>query len=180
MAWSRANVLFRYMDERELRLCLYCNRASYRPLIKALLVTVSRLGNGGFWYLLILGMALWDRQQGMLAAMHMAIVGLTGLIVYKSLKNHLVRERPYITWDEVRLGTRPLDFYSFPSGHTLHAVAFTIVAAYYYPQLGLILIPFTVLIALSRVVLGLHYPTDVAVGALIGATLATGSLYAWI
>jgi undecaprenyl-diphosphatase len=147
-------------------------------MIKALLVVASRLGNGGFWYLLILGMALWDRQQGVIAAAHMTAVGLVGLVAYKSLKHRLVRERPYITWDQVRLGTSPMDLYSFPSGHTLHAVSFTIIAAYYYPGLGLILVPFAVLIALSRVVLGLHYPTDVAVGALIGATLATSSFYA--
>lgn len=178
MAWSRGNSWFRYMDERELRLCLYCNRASYRPAIRALLVASSRLGNGSFWYLLILGMAVWDRQHGMIAATHMVVVGLASLAIYKSLKNYLVRERPYITWDQVRLGTRPLDLYSFPSGHTLHAVSFSMVAAYYYPSLGLILTPFAVLVALSRVVLGLHYPTDVLIGALIGITIAVTSFYA--
>jgi undecaprenyl-diphosphatase len=41
--------------------------------------------------------------------------------------------------------------------------------------MALVLIPFTILIALSRLVLGLHYPTDVVVGALIGYGLATWS-----
>jgi undecaprenyl-diphosphatase len=43
----------------------------------------------------------------------------------------------------------------------------------YYPQLSLILLPFTLMVALSRVVLGLHYPSDVVAGALIGAAVAS-------
>ncbi|MFP4516233.1 MAG: phosphatase PAP2 family protein, partial [Desulfovibrionales bacterium] len=69
-------------------------------------------------------------------------------------------------------GTAPLDWYSFPSGHTLHAVSFTIVVMAYFPVLGLVLIPFSVLIALSRLVLGLHYPSDVLAGSCIGAMVA--------
>ena len=62
----------------------------------------------------------------------------------------------------------PLDEFSFPSGHTLHAVSFTVVALAGISQLAWLLVPFTTLVAMSRVVLGLHYVSDVLVGALIG------------
>lgn len=65
---------------------------------------------------------------------------------------------------------------SFPSGHTLHAVSFTILFTHYEPALLAVTAPFAVLVATSRVVLGLHYPSDVMAGALIGASLATTSL----
>jgi len=71
---------------------------------------------------------------------------------------------------------RPLDQFSFPSGHTLHAVAFTTIAIAHYPQLAFLLIPFAFLVALSRMVLGLHYPSDVLAGAAIGAAIAGISL----
>jgi hypothetical protein len=61
-------------------------------------------------------------------------------------------------------------------GHTLHAVAFTTVASAYSPQLSWLLIPFTVLIALSRMVLGLHYPSDVIAGIGIAVIAAGTSL----
>jgi undecaprenyl-diphosphatase len=66
--------------------------------------------------------------------------------------------------------------YSFPSGHTLHAVAFTLVALAYWPWLAPLLVPFTLLTAASRVALGLHYPSDVLAGASLGAGIAAASL----
>ena len=62
--------------------------------------------------------------------------------------------------------------FCFPSGHTLQAVLFTVTLGTYFPALLLIMLPFMALVALSRMVLGLHYPTDVLIGAGIGYGLA--------
>ena len=64
----------------------------------------------------------------------------------------------------------PLDLFSFPSGHTLHAVAFSIIACAFYPAFSVVLVPFTVLVAGSRIILGLHYPSDVIAGAAVYAS----------
>jgi undecaprenyl-diphosphatase len=55
-------------------------------------------------------------------------------------------------------------------------VSFTTVAVTSFPELAWLLVPFAALIAASRVVLGLHYPSDVAAGAIIGAALAVLSM----
>ena len=103
----------------------------------------------------------------------MALTGVLGVGLYKALKHVFVRERPFITHTSISLATAPLDRYSFPSGHTLHAVSFTWQAVAYFPELAWVLVPLAALIAASRVVLGLHYPTDVLAGAAIGARSRT-------
>jgi len=131
------------------------------------------------WYTLIALLALTQGEAGRIVALQMALAGIVSLSLYKFLKARLVRERPFVVNPDIHVGAAPLDRYSFPSGHTLHAVMFTIIAVSWFPLLGALLIPFTVLVALSRLVLGLHYPTDVLVGALIGWGLAETALLAF-
>ena len=173
IASYRVTSLFSRLDEIELSLCLFFNRACQRRKIERCFAVISRLGDGLFWYGLMLLFATLDYPDGIDAALHMGAVGLFGLLIYKLMKGGLERQRPSITWAQIHRGTAPLDLYSFPSGHTLHAVAFTIVALAYYPALWWLLIPFTLLVALSRLILGLHYPSDVLAGAAIGAGLAS-------
>jgi undecaprenyl-diphosphatase len=173
---SRLATAFLRFDRAELRVCRYLNRSSSRPALRALFQVVSRLGDGWIWYGLILLSALLPGGGG--AALHLALTGLAGIVAYKLIKGRAVRERPYVTHSTIHCATAPLDRYSFPSGHTLHAVSFAILGAHYLPQLAEPLAGFAGLVALSRVVLGLHYPSDVAVGALLGAGLAIGSLEA--
>ena len=176
MMASRSARLFQRVDAYEHRLCRRLNRGLQRPLLRNVLVVVSRLGDGIAWYVLVLLIPIWRGEAGLKPALVMAATGTAGVGLYKILKHRLSRERPYITFAGIRAGTAPLDRYSFPSGHTLHAVSFTILATVHFPALGWVLVPFASLIAASRVVLGLHYPTDVLAGALVGTALAGGAL----
>lgn len=172
----RAAISLERVISRDMDLCLWFNRASRYQGIKHSFVLVSWLGNGKFWYMLMLMLPFSFGKAGLQASLHMAVVGFVGLLIYKLIKSNTYRLRPYMTNKAINLGTSPLDQYSFPSGHTLHAVSFTIIIGAYFPLLAWALLPFTVLVALSRVILGLHYPSDVAMGALIGLVLAALSL----
>jgi undecaprenyl-diphosphatase len=122
---------------------------------------------------LIMGL---DRlEEGLRVSLQMLAAGAFGLLLYKLLKKKLVRERPYIGLIGIECAMPPLDRYSFPSGHTLHAVLFTAIAIHHVPALAVVLVPFALLVAASRVVLGLHYPTDVLAGAMLGALIAAAS-----
>jgi undecaprenyl-diphosphatase len=173
---NRAQLIMARFDLAEYSLCRRLNRgAGVRPF-GALLRIASRLGDGIVWYTLVAALPLIYGRAALRPAIGMAITGIIGLLIYRWLKRSLVRERPFIRHPGITLATPPLDRYSFPSGHTLHAVAFTWQAVAHFPTLGWVLIPLASLIAASRVVLGLHYPSDVLAGGAIGALLAVLAL----
>lgn len=125
-----------------------------------------------FWYGLMLAIIVTQQADGIKPVLHMLAAGLTGTLIYKWLKQKTHRPRPFQVRQDVWVIGKPLDHFSFPSGHTLHAVAFSMVAMHYYPPLSIILVPFMLMVAMSRVILGLHYPSDVLAGASIGYLIA--------
>jgi undecaprenyl-diphosphatase len=160
------------IDAAEYGLCCRLNRGAHRALPRRVFQVASRLGDGIAWYVLILALPVLYGAGAVKPAIAMALTGLLGVVLYTFLKRLFVRERPFITHQAINRAAAPLDRYSFPSGHTLHAVSFTWQACAHFPELGWVLLPFAALVAGSRVVLGLHYPTDVLAGAAIGAALA--------
>ena len=164
--------LWQQINDLDLALCLRCNRLAHFRFWRALFRGVSRLGDGVVWYalmgilLLAHGMGAWPTVG------RMALAGLISLAIYKWLKTRTSRPRPCQVYAAISAAAPALDRFSFPSGHTLHAVSFSLVACAGYPQLASMLYPFALLVAISRPILGLHYPSDVLAGALIGALVA--------
>lgn len=169
--------VFARLDAFELKLCRPANAAARNMQLRLYFSVVSRLGDGVAWYVLLGLMPLVKGPEALPASLQTALTGLVGLLVYRVLKERLVRERPYRTHCDLRAVVAALDRYSFPSGHTLHAVCFSVMLAHHWPELTVFLVPFAASIAASRVVLGLHYPSDVLAGGLIGWGLATASLH---
>ncbi|MFT3805465.1 phosphatase PAP2 family protein [Arenimonas sp.] len=165
------------LSEREQAWCRAANRWGARRAVCAYFRFVSRLGDGAFWYALMALVAFVDEWRGLGAAAHLAATGGIAAILYRQLKRWTKRPRPFATDARIQAWIAPLDEFSFPSGHTLHAVSFSLVALAYYPMLAWLLLPFALSVAVSRVVLGMHYPSDVLAAAAIGTGLASLSLW---
>ena len=161
---------FRHIATLELWLCCsaahtICNRA-----LLALFRGVSRLGD---WPLsVIVGFTLLA-VYGWRFIVSWAVISVSGVLIQKQLKNRYGRPRPceHPTGPPQRA---PIpDRGSFPSGHTLHAVMAAVVTASLLPVVAPLFLLVAILIAMSRVVLGVHYPSDVLAGAALGSILAS-------
>ena len=161
---------------RERAWCLSANRWGALWPVRQFFRLISRLGDGELWFVLIFAPMFLDPVRGLAASANLALVGACAALLYRRLKHWAKRPRPFTADPRIRAWIAPLDEYSFPSGHTLHAVSFGIVACAWYPACTWLLAPSAACIALSRVVLGVHYPSDVLAAGGIGATLGFATL----
>jgi undecaprenyl-diphosphatase len=171
-SWPEQQLLW---AERERTFALWMHGAATRRWVVRVLGMVSRVGDGWLWYAIIAWLLWAGGPSGSSAAVRMICVGAVDLVLYRIIKRWIARPRPYRTCPGIRACTKTLDEFSFPSGHTLHSVAFSLILTVYYPMSAFVVWPLTVLIAASRIILGLHYPSDVIVGAVIGAITAAVS-----
>lgn len=162
--------------EWETRLCYRFNRLNHHPVLSRLNAWATRLGDG---YAMMIAAALAPLaygQAGLQASARVLVAATTGVILYKIIKHKTARLRPCERQGDLHCTLAAPDYYSFPSGHTLHAFAFAVIALDLSNTLGVVVLPLALAVACSRVVLGLHYPTDVLAGGAIGAAIALGTL----
>lgn len=141
-----------------------------QPAVLNLLRLVSRLGD---WGLSVTTGAVLAWCSGPAATGRFAAVSLVALAVQKALKVRVARVRPcLVAGGPPQLAPIP-DAGSFPSGHTLHAVLAAAAMATAMPALAAVFVPVAGLMAVSRVALGVHYPSDVAAGGALGMAFAS-------
>ncbi|WP_449370998.1 phosphatase PAP2 family protein [Thiomonas sp.] len=175
MQQRQPGLLQRYLHWEE-GLTLAANRLSRKPWVRRFFSAISRLGNGWGWAVILSALLLIDGREAVLPIVWMMVTTFIGTGLYWSIKRLAARPRPIEQCQRIVLSEPPLDQFSFPSGHTLHAVNFTLQILFFAPMLGWIAVPFALLIAASRLILGLHYLSDVLVGAVLGMLLATFAL----
>lgn len=130
------------------------------PLIAELFADITALGSVPVLSIVILGVWMTDRDDALLA---LAAVIPAGLITY-ALKVMVARPRPAV---EHIVAVEPASF-AFPSGHTTLAFAVAVLLARRNPSYAFYLYGVAALVAVSRVVIGVHYPSDIIAGAVIG------------
>ena len=133
--------------------------------------TISKTGDG-YLYVAVIGWLFW--QSGITSPFLQTVL-LAFLIerpIYFILKNSLRRNRPQAALMNFHSTITPSDQFSFPSGHTSAAFMMATLLGFYFPSLMVALYCWAALIGFSRVVLGVHFPTDTLVGALLGISVA--------
>lgn len=153
------------------------NYLRWEPLNLAVKVFTT-LGNAGIiWIIISLSMIFWKptRKAGLLAGLALVF---SLLFTNLGLKPIFARTRPYLAMEELVPLLTSIDSNSFPSGHTSAAFSAGMVWAKTLPKrwMRVVSIGQAVLMGLSRLYVGVHYPSDVIVGAMVGTICA---LLAW-
>lgn len=131
---------------------------------------VTNLGGAPFSALLIFLMLIFGNKTFKNIGIEIFVVLSISQAIVHSLKKLLSRERPYNILKHLNTFGINLKDYSFPSGHTAASFSIATTIALNIPRLSVIVFFMAIVIGISRIYLGVHYPTDVAAGILIGFT----------
>ena len=129
---------------------------------------VTDLGGAIFITVFSLSMVLFGSSNNKLIGTEAIFaLGISQIVVH-SLKRLLSRERPYKIIEQLNTFGIDLSDYSFPSGHTTASFSLATTLALNIPRIYIIVYFLAIIIAISRIYLGVHYPTDVAAGMILG------------
>ncbi|SCY30218.1 phosphatase PAP2 family protein [Alkaliphilus peptidifermentans] len=144
------------------------NRKIHCDFLDFLMKNITHLGSTTFTTLLSLFLFFYPKEEVRLIGTKMMISLLTTVLIVQFIKRTVNRPRPYITFSDIIPINPPNCSYSFPSGHTCAAFSMAIILSKNFPPHSLVFITLAIMVGLSRIYLGVHYPTD----TIIGATLA--------
>jgi|TARA_R110002124_G_scaffold142866_4_gene307650 undecaprenyl-diphosphatase len=140
------------------------------------IIWMSRTGDGHLY--LLLGLLLWlfEAEHGALFLYSALLAYSLELPVYLILKKFLRRQRPCDLLQNFSAHITPSDKFSLPSGHTAAAFLMASLIASFYPSMLILVYCWASIIGLSRVLLGVHYPSDIIAGAALGLSMSYFSL----
>lgn len=161
-----------WLQHHETKLFRLVNNKSRHPALDYLFNRLTHLGGASATIIATLAIALFASGDWQIAAWQSAAALAASHLPVAVIKKKYPRLRPYMVLENTNICRNPLKDHSFPSGHSTAIFSVTVPFVLFAPPLGFILIPAACLVALSRVYLGLHYPSDCAAGAAIGSLTA--------
>jgi undecaprenyl-diphosphatase len=139
--------------------------------IRLWMICATRGGDGWLWNALGLALCVLGGREGAIATGEALVATAGGIVVFRRLKRYAGRRRPCVLEPHCWATLLPPDQFSFPSGHTITAFAVTVPILLHYPDLTGGLMFCAASVAVSRVLLGMHFLSDVVAGAAIGTSL---------
>ena len=174
-----ARQVWGFIERRDHRVMRRMNRWRAPRWIRYWMLAATRAGDGWLWYALGFALLAFGGAQRFAAVGAAGSAALLGVGVFKILKRLSHRPRPCQIEPHCWSRVLPPDRFSFPSGHTMTAFSIALVLSYFYRGVELPLYFMAASIAISRVVLGMHFMSDVLAGAILGVGIGCASLTAF-
>ena len=142
-----------------------------------LLRWISKTGDGPLYLVIGILLILFNATDALLFFKVALLAYAIDVSLYLILKNSIKRNRPTDKLSNYTALITPSDKFSFPSGHTAAAFLFALLISNFYPPYTTGVFIWASLVGFSRVLLGVHFPGDIAAGALLGTSCAYLSLF---
>lgn len=143
------------------------------PIVDDVMLFITKLGDKGFIWIVVGIIFLFPKKTRRAALLSLLSLVCAHLLCNEVLKDYVMRVRPYEVVEGLTSLIGAQSDYSFPSGHAMTSFAAAIV--YFRHQkrrLGVPMLTLAILIAVSRLYIGVHYPSDVIIGAVLGTIIA--------
>lgn len=166
------NAMLSFIAHRDQRLMRRINRWPAPQWVRVWMLAATRGGDGWLWYAMGAVILLTGGENRFQAVGSAALAAAAGVTLFLRIKRATGRRRPCAFEPHCWSKLLPPDQFSFPSGHTITAFAVAVSLSLYYPGLTAGLLFCAVSVAVSRIILGMHFLSDVLAGAVIGSALA--------
>jgi len=167
-----------YIVYRDHSLMLRVNRWHAPRWIRVWMLCATRGGDGWLWYAMGIVILLAGGERRFPAVAAGALAAGLGITLFLRIKKATGRKRPCALEPHCWATLLPPDQFSFPSGHTITAFSVAVSLSRFYPDLATGLLFCALSIAASRILLGMHFLSDVLAGAAIGTTLGCAAVWA--
>jgi undecaprenyl-diphosphatase len=169
-------MVWQFIETRDHRVMRRVNRWHAPRWLRIWMICSTRLGDGWIWYSIGIILLLFGGKMRFTAFAASATAEAATIALFLAMKNASKRKRPCHLEAHCWAKVLPPDQFSFPSGHAMSAFAIAIPLCFFYPELQAILLILSLCIAISRVILGMHFVSDVVVGSLLGSGLGYAAL----
>ncbi|HHU62691.1 MAG TPA: phosphatase PAP2 family protein [Clostridiales bacterium] len=155
------------VEKGDIKILYLFNKKIRCTWLNVFMGAVTQLGSTGFSVLLPLVLIMTAKPGIKNLGAEIGSTLIIGQIMVQWLKRVVNRPRPYKILEDIAAKKPPACKYSFPSGHTCAAFSIAFQISANVPGLAAVLISIASMVAISRIYLGFHYPSDVAVGVAI-------------
>lgn len=147
------------------------NRWTPPKWVRVWIICATRGGDGWLWYAMAAAILLFGGADRFRALIATGLSAIGAILLFQTLKRVAGRLRPCEVEPHCWASLLPPDKFSFPSGHSMTAFAVSIPLIAFYPSLAVGLLFCALSVAVSRVMLGMHFLSDVLAGSMLGASL---------
>lgn len=173
---TAARAAWNYLQTNDYRLMRRVHHWRPPRWFRLLMIAATHMGDGWLWCVIGLALLFLGGPDRFAAIGVAGVAACSGVVLFQLLKRVSRRKRPCELEPHCWATILPPDRFSFPSGHSITAFSVAFVLSSFYPDLRWVLLPAAAVIAGSRIILGMHFLTDVIAGSAIGLAIGSGCL----